>query len=331
MPCFSNRRWKSLLPRQAKYCLPWSVSTSLGLPQRWMPSSRHSCTKSWVCLSPSFQATTYRLWSSMKATRYTLWLWRARLKLVMSLCQRSPGLARSNRRITGFLRQRFAGAGVGGSAASFTARRILRGEAFTPLKRARKSRILRSPKWGKRCLTATMASASSGAKGFLPGLRPMRLSRLLGPPCSYFLTHMRRLRGFTPQRRAKSSVLCPAFLKVSTAFRLCSGLYTLWVFLGAGLARLAFKPARTWALNWLRQWYSMGLLTPCCLQKASPLPLRCSKALNKAAFCSGLSPACLLLGGLSGGMLLLGGCSGSVTTASFAPVGAVRRRWLCFA
>ena len=68
-PSLAKSFWNSVLPRHAKYCRPWSVNSSFGLPKRAHASRDTSTAMSprWCVKSPC--PTTYLLKSSRNAIK----------------------------------------------------------------------------------------------------------------------------------------------------------------------------------------------------------------------------------------------------------------------
>ena len=108
----------------------------------------------------------------MNTIRYTRCCVRGSTKLVQSLCQSSPGRARSKNRIAFFLRG--DGPGVAGSPAAATLFRTLPTDTFKPPNRPRNERTRFNPKCGNARFTATIRSVTAVASGARPRRVPPR-------------------------------------------------------------------------------------------------------------------------------------------------------------
>jgi hypothetical protein len=231
MPCLSNSFRKELRPRHAWYCGPWSLSTSSGLPYFWTPSIRQSATHPFFADVDRDHDTMKREWSSMNATRYTRTWWRVSTKLVMSVCQSSPGRLLSNRLTSlcrrGFLRT--AAAAGSSTAASRSTVPTLPALTRRPRNRASQSPIRSRPKIGKRRFASTTAAfTASGSLDPVPDPfgRPSGLvSRPLGPFASYSCFQRYRLFDPTPTVAQNVRTSIPDFAKDSRSRRRSSGLY----------------------------------------------------------------------------------------------------------
>ncbi len=208
IPSFRSSFWKSPLPRQAKYCRPWSVSTSFGFPNRSIPLSRASTTKSCFCWSARPHDTMYRLKSSRNTVRYTRWPWRGRTKLVMSLCHSSPATDLSKRLgRAGFCLFRFVP--PRGYPLPLSAFLTVPVETLTPTIRPRKSFTFLNPKVGLSRFTSSITPRSPVKTG-RPGFK-QRLSKPFGPTSRYICTHFFNGPRPTPQVLEKSDRSIPDF------------------------------------------------------------------------------------------------------------------------
>jgi hypothetical protein len=163
IPYWRSLSSKSVSPRQAVYCRPWSVRTSTGVPYAAIPRSSASSTSEpfWWCASTKL--TMKREWSSMKAVRYSRSC-RLKRKVKMSDCQSWFGAARSKRR--GGLSPRSTGPGIGGVTipASVRTRCTVLADTPSASKRCTRSRIRRAPYSGCSCLSAITALATGSER-----------------------------------------------------------------------------------------------------------------------------------------------------------------------
>jgi hypothetical protein len=146
----------------------------------------------------------------MNTIRYTRCCVRGSTKLVQSLCQSSPGRARSKNRIAFF--RRGEGPGVAGSPAAATLFRTLPTDTFSPPNRPRNDRTRFNPKCGNARFTATIRSVTPVDSGARPRRPPRRgVSSPRAPSCSYRSAQPLRIRGLTFHTFAKSCSVIPDF------------------------------------------------------------------------------------------------------------------------
>jgi hypothetical protein len=205
MPCRRSSSTNAVFPRQATYCLPWSVRISRGAPYSAIPRSSASITSSDFCRCARAYDTMNREWSSMNAARYSRSCRRSR-KVKMSDCHSWFGAARSNRR-GGCSR---AGSWLARSTSSPSSCRIRRttvSDTPSAWNRRSTSLIRRVPHSGcssRSFLTASRFAAAAPVRAlrFAPAALGASPS---SPFSSYRFTQSYRVPRFTPKIRATSS------------------------------------------------------------------------------------------------------------------------------